>query len=127
MSCNNKKPQLPDSDTKCDPQLLQTAILSAIFDELKTQSPEGVTEPSTIRVTSIVRKVRPPKPWFSIQIVNDGDAPVYVLVSPRKSFEWHIVNKSETYKVDMMRPLIDEVLFKCDAPLTASVRLVGVR
>jgi hypothetical protein len=95
----------------------------------KEEKLEGVVEPiEPITVSSEVRRVIPPiKPWFCVEVANDGPDDVYVLVNPEKSFDWHQVLNGETYKVDMKRPVITEVELKCESDKTASVRLVGVR
>ena len=95
----------------------------------KEEKLEGVVEPiEPITVSSEVRRVIPPiKPWFCVEVANDGSDVVYVLVNPEKSFDWHQVLNGETYKVDMKRPVITEVELKCASGKTASVRLVGVR
>jgi hypothetical protein len=95
---------------------------------LDEQVPEGVTDPiEPVTVTSTTRLIRPMKPWFNCSIVNGGPDTVKVLVNSEKSFEWHSVEKDETYQVDMGRPLIKDVLLQCEPNETATVRLVGTR
>lgn len=96
--------------------------------KIKEQTPEGVTEPiEPITVTSIIRRVLPTKPLFNVSIVNDGPDNVQALVNPEKSFEWHTITKDETYRVDMGRPIITEILLRCNINETANIRLVGSR
>ena len=121
---------------KVKPDVLQTALLDEIAERLlhvermlAEEKPEGVVEPiEPVSVTETLRRVKAPfKPWFSVSIVNDGPNDVYVIVNSEKSFEWHRVPVGETYKVDMKRPAIKDVLLKCEPGETASVRVVGSR
>jgi hypothetical protein len=118
------------------PDVLQTALLDEIAERLYTlqrfqeeERAEGVVEPvEPISVTHEVRRVISPiKPWFDVNVINDGPDDVYVMVNSEKSFEWHRVPKNETYKVDMKRGIIKDVLLKCEPGKTASVRVVGAR
>ena len=130
MSVSNEK------QVRVEAGPMQVALLNEIAERLyvlqciaEEAKPEGVVEPiEPISVSSDVRRVIPPvKPWFSVEVANDGSDVVYVLVNPEKSFDWHQVLNGETYKVDMKRPIITEVELKCESGKTASVRLVGVR
>jgi hypothetical protein len=115
-----------------DKMLEEMRQLRADYVEIKRivedQVPSGVTDPiEPITVTHEVKRVIPVKPWFNCSIVNDGPYSVMVIVNSEKSFEWHEIAKDETYKVDMGRPLIKDVLLQCDIGETATVRLVGTR
>jgi hypothetical protein len=118
------------------PDVLQTALLAEIAERLYTlqrlqeeERAEGVVEPiEPVSVTGEHRRVVAPfKPWFSVNVVNDGPDDVYVMVNTEKSFDWHRVPKGESYRVDMKRGIIKDLLLKCEAGKTASVRLVGSR
>jgi hypothetical protein len=118
------------------PEVLQAALLDEIAERLYTmqrfqeeERAEGVVEPiEPISVNEEPRRVIAPlKPWFSVNVVNDGPDDVYVLVNTEKSFDWHRVPKGESYRVDMKRGIIKDLLLKCEAGKTASVRLVGAR
>jgi hypothetical protein len=113
-----------------DRMLTEMRKLRADYEEIKQivkdQVPVGVTEPvQPITVTHDVKRVTPIKPWFNCSIVNDGPNSVKVIVNSEKSFEWHTVAKDETYRVDMGRPLIKDVLLQCNTGETADVRIVG--
>jgi hypothetical protein len=112
------------------------ALLDEIAERLCTmqrfqeeERAEGVVEPiEPISVSSDVRRVIPPvKPWFSVEVANDGPDEVLALVNPEKSFDWHQVLNGETYKVDLKRSAITEVQLKCEKGKKATARLVGVR
>jgi len=116
--------------------VLMAALLDEIAERLTTleqfqreQRPEGVVEPiEPITVTDKVRRVVAPfKPWFNVEVVNNGPSDVWVIVNPEKSFDWHRVGAKETYRVPMGRPIIKDVLLKCELGETATVRLVGSR
>ena len=116
--------------------VFQAALLDEIAERLLSieqmlgeEKPEGVVEPmEPITVTDVTRRVMAPiKPWFSVNIVNDGPNDVYAIVNSEKSFEWHRIPKGEPYKVDMKRPVIKDVLLKCESGENASVRVVGAR
>lgn len=118
------------------PDVLSAALLADIDDKLlsikeylEEKRAEGVTDPvEPIVVTSVQRLVKAEKAWFSVIIVNDGPHDVETIVNTGKSFEEHRVAVDETYKVDMFRGVIKDVLLWCVNPgETASVRLVGVR
>jgi len=116
--------------------VLQAALLDEIADRLlniqrmvSEEKPEGVVEPiEPVSVTDSARRVvAPVKPWFSVSIVNDGPNDVYAIVNTEKSFDWHRIPVGETYKVDMKRPIIKDILLKCEPGEKASVRVVGSR
>jgi hypothetical protein len=118
------------------PDVLQTALLDEIAERLyalqrfqEEERAEGVVEPiEPISVNEEPRRVVAPlKPWFSVNVVNDGPDDVYVMVNTEKSFDWHRVPQGESYRVDMKRGIIKDLLLKCEAGKTASVRLVGSR
>jgi hypothetical protein len=121
---------------KVTPEVLQTILLdeiagrlAEIYESMQEERAEGVVEPiEPISVTEEPRRVVALfKPWFDVTVVNDGPDDVWVMVNTEKSFEWHRVPKDETYKVDMKRGIIKDVLLKCEPSKTASVRLVGAR
>jgi hypothetical protein len=102
--------------------------LLAIREYAEERRAEGITEPvEPLVVTSEPRRIRAEKPWFSVMIVNDGPNDVDVIVNTEKSFREHKVAADETYKVDMFRGVIKDVLLWCAPAETASVRFVGVR
>jgi hypothetical protein len=116
--------------------VLQTALLDEIAERLyalqrfqEEERAEGIVEPiEPISVNEEPRRVvAPVKPWFSVNVVNDGPNDVYVMVNTEKSFDWHRVPKGESYRVDMKRGIIKDLLLKCEAGKTASVRVVGAR
>lgn len=125
---------LSDQQKRLDPAVLNLALQDEIADRLfkiqtllESQVPKGAVEPiESLLITSVVRPVVPLKPWFSVDIVNDGPNSVFVLINPEPSYEYHEVRLNETYRVDMHNGLIKTILFKCNTGQTASIRLVGV-
>jgi hypothetical protein len=118
------------------PEVLQAALLDEIAERLYTlqrfqeeERAEGVVEPiEPVSINEEPRQVvAPVKPWFSVNVVNDGPDDVYVMVNTGKSFDWHRVPKGENYMVDMKRGIIKDILLKCEPSKTASVRVVGAR
>lgn len=117
------------------PEVMQLALLDEIAGRLLTlekhfasTEAEGVVEPiEPITVTSTAKQIRPTKPWFSVEIVNDGPDSVLAIINTLKSFDAHDVKKDETYKVEMGKPIIKDVYMKCNPGETAIVRLVGTR
>jgi hypothetical protein len=115
---------------------MSVALLDEIAERLcalqrfqEEERAEGVVEPiEPVSVNEELRHVIAPiKPWFSVNVVNDGPDDVYVMVNTEKSFDWHRVPQGESYRVDMKRGIIKDLLLKCEAGKTASVRLVGSR
>lgn len=93
---------------------------------MKAEQPIGSAEPyEPISVTSETRVVDSHgKPWFSVQIVNDGPNNVLVLINSQVSQEWHTVKINEPYKLDAKSAVIRDVLLRCEPNETASVRMV---
>jgi hypothetical protein len=125
-----------DEEKRVRPDVLVAGLLDEIAQRLmaveqlmREQVPEGVVEPiEPVSVTDEVRRVTAPvKPWFDVVVVNDGPGDVYVIVNPDRSYDWHRVPMDETYRVDMKRGIIKDVLLRCDPGGAASVRLVGSR
>ena len=115
-----------------DKMLQEIKQLRADQDEIRQsvrqQVPEGMTDPiEPITVTHTLKRVMPTKPWFNVSIVDDGPNDVKVLVNSERSFEWHKVAKDETYRIDMGRAIIKDVLLQCEPQESASVRVVGTR
>lgn len=126
---------LNEGDKRLNPDIMSLALLDEIADTMfkvrtfmESQSPTGIVEPiEPVTVTSTTKVVNPIKPWFSVDIVNDGPNSVYVLVNPERSFDWHEVRAHETYRVEMGHAIITSVLLKCDPNLRATARLIGTR
>lgn len=121
---------------RIEPGVLQTALLDEIAGRLlsletltRKEVPFGAVEPiEPITVTDQGRLVEAHYgPWHSVTMINDGKQDVLAVVNTKKSFEEHRVVSGETYTVNMLRPLIHDVLLKCERGLTSTVRFVGAR
>ena len=111
------------------------ALLNEIAERLmnleklaKATQPIGAVEPiEKFRITDVRRHMPLQKPWFSVSIVNDGDDDVFCIINTKESFEEHRILMGETYTINMVTPVIKDLLFWCNHGEHATVRIVGVR
>lgn len=125
-----------NKERRVSPAVLTVALLDEVAERLLTiqklaeeQRAEGVVEPiEPVAVVATPRRVLAPfKPWFSITIVNDGPNDVKALVNTETGLDWHKIVKDETFKVEVNRGILKDVLLKCEPNENASVRIVGSR
>ena len=94
----------------------------------KATHPIGAVEPiEKFLITDVRRHMSLQKPWFSVSVINDGDADVFCIVNTEKSFEEHRIHMNETYNINMVTAVIKDLLFWCDHGEHATVRIVGAR
>lgn len=90
--------------------------------------PIGAVEPiEKFLITDVRRHMPLQKPWFSVSVINDGDDDVLCIVNTEKSFEEHRIHKDETYNINMVTPVIKDLLFWCGHGEHATIRIVGAR
>lgn len=124
-----------ESEKRVRGDLLQSALMDEVAERLYQLQTffaqtlaEGVTEPvENITVTNDKRRILAKKPWFSAEVINDGPNNLWSIVNTEKSFDPHLVKTGETYRVNMGRGVIKDVLLWCEPGETAEVRFVGSR
>lgn len=127
--------QFTEKQKRVSPQPMEVALLNEIAERLmslenlaKATQPIGAVEPiEKFLITDVRRHMPLQKPWFSVSVINDGDDDVFCIVNTEKSFEEHRIRKDETYNINMVTPVIKDLLFWCGHGEHATVRIVGVR
>lgn len=64
-------------------------------------------------------------PLFGFSLTNDGANDLEYNVGGRQS--WCLIRANETIQVDMRQPIIDRIIFRCEAAQAAAWRLTGIR
>lgn len=120
---------MADPEKALDPEVMQVVLLQEIQKYMKEARAEGIVEPlKSVSVTDAPKQIRAPyKPWFTVELLNDGPNTVHAIFNTEKSFDEHEIRKGESCKVEMGRGIIKDVYVKCDKGERAKIRLVGTR
>ena len=102
----------------------------SIGDYIEALRNRGVLEPSdNILVTNTPVRVTPTTiPWYCVRVVNYGTKSVSVFVNSGKSTGPHVMPAKEVYKIDVVDPLLVDVLLWTPNPGdTSIVSVIGTR
>ena len=98
------------------------------YELVKRQIPFGAIEPLPVKTaTTTPKNIRFREPYFSINVVNDGDNDCFIIINTEKSYTTSFVLKAgSSEEIDMKTAKIEDIRFYTDAGTTV-LRIRGVR
>ena len=98
------------------------------YELVKKQIPFGAIEPLPVKAaTTTPQSIRFHQPYFSLNVVNDGDNDCFIIINTEKSYTTSFVLKAgSSEEIDMKTAKIEDIRFYTEAG-TTTIRIRGLR